>query len=258
MQTGQRSLGQRLVTALTRLLVTVVVLGLLGLVGYLVSERNARTYTLAVEGDRLVVMKGKMLPVGEELWQPGDPRLAETYAPVVLDGFRPDPQLLSERHTDRDELDRALFEVLLGIARPRVSSNNPASVEQGIAALHRAEKLTGITDEQRAALKKLEGDVALYQARQRLADARKALSDALSQLEVAAGGHGPGSHDAEELAKGVGVAARALEAALRGSPPSTEGPPPESSTQAVAPAPKGHAPNDVDAGDTRGGGDGPE
>ena len=46
---SDRSFGQRLWSGLMRLLSTAFILGLAGLVAYLASERNARTYSLAVE-----------------------------------------------------------------------------------------------------------------------------------------------------------------------------------------------------------------
>ncbi|HET6437834.1 MAG TPA: hypothetical protein VFG59_07225, partial [Anaeromyxobacter sp.] len=54
------------------LLAWLIILGLLAAVGYLVAERNARTWTLAPEEGRLVVSKGLLLPVGRSHFKTAD------------------------------------------------------------------------------------------------------------------------------------------------------------------------------------------
>ena len=51
-------------------------LRLLGAVGFLLSRLNARTFTLQQQDGKLLVMKGRMLPLGAEPYRPSDPALA--------------------------------------------------------------------------------------------------------------------------------------------------------------------------------------
>ena len=66
MSSTSDSLGRRAGRAFTRLVVTLVVLGLIGVVGLLLSQLNARTFTLQPQDGKLLVMKGRMLPVGSD------------------------------------------------------------------------------------------------------------------------------------------------------------------------------------------------
>jgi hypothetical protein len=52
--------------AFTRLVVTLLVFALLGAVGFLLAQLNARTFTLQQQDGKLLVMKGRMLPVGSD------------------------------------------------------------------------------------------------------------------------------------------------------------------------------------------------
>lgn len=201
--------------AVVRLLVVVVVLGLLGTVGFLLAQLNARTFTLEEQNGSLVVLKGRELPVGADPYKPPDPSLVEAYAPVPLDGMPVDPALLQQHFTERDELDRALFDVLEKLAAPRVASDDPSVLERGFFFLRRAEKLGGITPEQRSRLLKLKADVAFYQGRLKLDEARKLLAEGLSQLHVAADGQNKHSRSANQMLLAVEPPGKALEEALR-------------------------------------------
>src|SRR5262245_52013685 len=141
--TSARPFGRRVMTGLSRFLITLLVVGLLGLVGWLASERNARMYSLRTEADKLVVLKGRMLPMGSDPWTPGDAQLADAYAPIPLEGTQPEPTLMQVQFADRDELDRALFRVLESLARPRIKAPDEKSLEQGLYYLRRAQLLSG-------------------------------------------------------------------------------------------------------------------
>jgi hypothetical protein len=225
--------------AMIRLLVVVIVLGLLGAVGFLLSQLNARTFTVEEQNGSLVVMKGRELPIGSDPYHPPDTALAESYAPLPLDGMPPDPALLQQRFTDRDELDRALFEVLQKLALPRVATDDPAALERGFFYMQRAEKLGGITPDQRAQLQKLKADVAFYQARVKLDEARKRIGDALAELHVAADSQNRHSRNANQMLLAVEKPAKALEDALREAVNSLSAPPP---VPAEAPPPAPPAP----------------
>lgn len=244
---GQQGFGYRAKRTFTRLLVLTLILGLGGLVVFLLSQLNARTFTLALMDGQLVVMKGRSAPAGAMPYRPGDPRLADAYAPIAVEG-QDVTALVQRRFTERDELDRALFPLLEALARPRIASDEPARVEQGLYYLRRAERLSGITEEQRLTLQKLMTDVAYYQARQKLEDARRLVSDALTQLKLAAESASRHARSANQMLSTVSPAARDLEEALRravhtlSGPGSQEAPPPAPPAQSPPPAPTGGTP----------------
>lgn len=213
--TGTPTRKNRLVLGLVRFMVTLVVLGLMGLVGYLAAERNARTFTLEVQDDQLVVQKGRNLPVGADPWRPDDPSLAESYAPIPLYGNMPSQGFLEQSFHERDELDRALFDFIERLARPRVASDDPSEQERGVYYLRRAELLQGINRTQRETLQALKSQVAWYQAKLKLESAQQLVSDALVQLDLAMRARDANSQRARELASRLMGPAREMETALR-------------------------------------------
>lgn len=182
---SQPTFGARLFRALRNLFLLTLIVGLSAAAVYALSQVNARTYMLEVRGGQLVVLKGRMMPTGALPWSPTDPALIDAYAPVDLEGNTA-LAVNGAKFEDRDELDRALFQVLELLARPRLASDVPKELEKGLALVRRAEKLNGLTEAQRASLKKMQSDVAFFLARLRLEDARKQLEDALVQLKLAA------------------------------------------------------------------------
>lgn len=243
-QHSRQSFGRRATSAFTRLLITLLILGLVGAVGFLLSQLNARTFTVVLDNGQLVVMKGRMLPTGAAPYHPGDARLADAYAPVPLEG-RDVSSLLEEKFSDRDELDRALFPVLEALARPKVLADDPALLEKGLYYLRRAELLSGLTEEQRRSLESMKADVAFFQARQKLDQARKEVTEALAQLKLAAESHNRNTQRANQLLSSVGPAAQFLEKALRAAdvlfsaPENTTPTPPETPLPAPQASPMG-------------------
>lgn len=229
MQTTERPLGQRLLRGIGRLLATVFVLGLIGLVAYLASERNASAYSLKQEAGQLVVQKGRMLPTGSEPWTPTDSKLADAYAPIPLEGTTPSSTVLTQTFRDRDELDRALFGVLETLARPRVSSEDPKVVDRGLYYVRRMERLSGLTSEQRTTLERLQSEIAWHLARNKLDQARQLLSEALSQLEVASTGQTENARRANQLAAQIVAPTREFEDTLRKLLAGVPAPPPAKS-----------------------------
>jgi len=248
MSSTSDSLGRRAGRAFTRLVVTLLVLGLIGAVGFLLSQLNARTFTLQQQDGKLLVMKGRMLPLGSEPYRPTEPPLAAAYAPFDLLGGTA-AGLDGAKFDERDAMDRALFQLLEGLARPRLVSDDPAALSQGLVALARMQKLGGITDEQRKTLRSLESEVAFFQARTRLDQARRDIAEAVSQLRIAADSGTRHARAAHRMLAAVEPAAATLEEALRravytldadtadsASPAVTTGagPPPPGSTAADA------------------------
>ena len=214
MSSSSDSLGRRAGRAFTRLVVTLVGLGLRGAVGLLLSQLNARTFTLQQTDGKLVILKGRMLPVGADPYRPADPALAAAYAPIDLLGGSA-AGLENAKFDERDALDRALFGLLEGLARPRLVSDDAAVLSEGLMVLGRMQKLGGITDEQRRTLKGLESEVAFFQARTRLDQARREIAEAMTQLRIAADSGTRHARPAHRMLAAVEPAATALEEALR-------------------------------------------
>lgn len=208
------SLGARLWRALVRLTVTALLLGMAGAALFFWSQLNSRTYTLEVKEGKLWVLKGRMAPTGNEPWNPSDPALVDAYAPLELDGTPP-MGMVGQRFTDRDELDRALFSILEGLAKPRVLSDDSRMLERGVYLLRRADRLTGITDEQKHSLKAMKADVAFYTARTKLEDAQRQIEEALVQLRLAA--QNPNRHNraANQMITAIEPETKAMTEALR-------------------------------------------
>jgi hypothetical protein len=182
---NQPKFGTRLFRAFRNLVVLSLVVGAAGAAIYALSLLNSRTYSLEVRSGQLVVLKGRMMPTGAEPWYPSDPVLADTYAPIDLQGNTA-LAVVNKKYQERDELDRALFSVLQLLAAPRIASDVPKDLEQGLVYVRRAERLSGLSEDQRTSLKKMQVDLAFFLARVRLDDARRQLEEALAQLKLAA------------------------------------------------------------------------
>lgn len=213
-QQKRPGMARRATSAFTRLLVTLLILGLGGGVVFLLSQLNARTFSVEQQEGQLVVMKGRLLPMGTEPYKPGDGRLADAYAPLPVEG-RDVSGLVAQKFSERDELDRALFPVLETLARPKVLSDDPAVLEKGLYYLRRAELLSGLSAEQRRTLESLKADTAFFQARQRLEQARRDVTEALTQLKLAAESRNRNTQRANQMLGLVGPAAQSMEKALR-------------------------------------------
>jgi hypothetical protein len=158
----------------------IAILGLLVLVGWLASERNARTWFLVPADGRVVVMRGYMLPVGRGAFETSDPATAAAYAPIVPP---PGKALPPERAFDeRGLVDQAIYEVLSGWAREEIASGDPARLERGLGYLGRAEKLPGLSPSQREDLVALRAESGYQEAMRLLARATDELRDAADRL----------------------------------------------------------------------------
>jgi hypothetical protein len=211
---NQRTFGQRTKSALTRFLIFIIVVALAGAVLWLLSRLNARTFAVEVVDNQLVVMKGRPFPIGMEPYRPADAQQKEAYAPIPLEGTSIG-RLVEERFGDREELDRALFDVVARIASTRIASDDPQTLQLGLNFLRRAQKFSGLSEEQRATLKGMETDVAFYLARAKLDDARRSIAEAMAQLKIAAGAQNRHARSANQMMSEVQPKANALEEALR-------------------------------------------
>jgi len=212
----------------------VLILGLLALVLWLASERNARAWYLVPDEGRLVVMRGVLLPVGRHGFESPDPALAQAYAPLVAP---PGKTLPPERSfEERSLLDQALYELLAGWAREEIASAEPARLDRGLGYLGRAEKLPGLSPAQRDDLEGLRAESGYHEARRLVARAAEELRDAADRLRRASGSRSPRAPAAAALLRDVEPAVEAALGAARaaGEPPRT---PPVEAAPAVEPAP---------------------
>ncbi|ACL63505.1 conserved hypothetical protein [Anaeromyxobacter dehalogenans 2CP-1] len=230
------------------LLAWVAILGLAGVVAWLASERNARTWYLVPDEGRLVVMKGLMLPMGRQAFSTDDPALAAAYAPLVPPPGKPLP---AERaFEERSLLDQGLFDLLAGWAREEVATGDPARLERGLGYLGRAERLAGISPAQRDELGAIRAESGYHEARRLLERAAAELRDAAEKLRVTAGSRSSRAMDAQLLLKqlepAVDATLGAIRTAARSEPAAAEkgaGPPPAAGEPAPAAAPEpGQAP----------------
>jgi len=224
--TRGRSAGGRALLAWT------AILGLLALVGWLASERNARTWFLVPDQGRLVVMKGILLPFGRQEFKSADPSLAEVYAPLAPPPGKPLPE--ERAFGDQAQLDQALFDLLAAWAREDVASGEPARLERGLAHLRRAMQLRGISQGQRDELAALRAESGYFEARRLLEKARTELMDAAEKLRATAGSRSAHAMDAQLLLQEV---APAVDAALAASRASAAVRPRGAPASAPAPAP---------------------
>jgi hypothetical protein len=224
-------------------LLVVAVLALFAVVVYLLSERNARTYTLALEDGYLAVKKGVMAPMGRQTFKTADPALAQAYAPL-----KPPPGFkLAEERTfdDRGALDQALYEYLAKWTRDDLASEKPELVQRALSWLDRAEKLAGISGTQREDLRTLRAESGYYEARELLGKAADELRRARERLRVTAsssshhaGAAGEALHQIDSTTDEVYRAERALASSGGGQPAP---PQPQDGAPAAPPQPAADA-----------------
>ncbi|MBL8949797.1 MAG: IF-2 protein [Myxococcaceae bacterium] len=236
------SFGGKVARFFKRLLITTALLGLAAVSLFLLSQENARTYTVEVREGKLVVLKGRMMPMGADVWRP-PPELVDAYAPVDLKGTQP-YGVLKEKFTDRDELDRALFTVLEGLAKPRVGSDVPEELNDGLYYIRRADRLSGLSEEQKISLKTMKTDVAFYSARMKLEDAQRQIDEALVQLKFATESNNRHSKSAFAMLTAVEPQSKVMVETLRKAVNGLSAPanPPAGATPTPAPAPETAAP----------------
>lgn len=229
---------------------TLAVLLLLGLVLWLLSERNARHWSLVYEDGSLSVKKGILFPVGRQAFKTDDPALAQAYAPL-----KPPPSAkLDEERTfeDRAGLDQALYELLAKWAHDDIATQRPEMMERALGWINRADKLANISSGQRDDLKNLRAESGFFEARQLLDRGADALRQARERLRLTAGSTSTHAGDASEALRLVDpIVDEVYRAARVLAPPGAPRPAepvaaqPESPTQPQAPSPAGGA---ADAG----------
>ncbi len=215
----------------------VAILGLLALVVWLVSERNARTWYLVPDQGRLVVMRGMLAPLGRQTFKTADPALAEVYEPVVAPPGKTLPPEAS--FEERSFLDQALYDVISGWAREEIASGDPARLERGLGYVARAERLAGISAAQRQDLDQLRAESGFFESQRLLERATGELRDAAEKLRNTAASRSPHAGEARALLHDVEPALDAATTALRASPrrPAPEPAPAPTSAPVASPKP---------------------
>jgi hypothetical protein len=219
----------------------VAILLLLGIVLWLVSERNARTWYLVPDEGRLVVMKGVLLPIGRRAFETTEPALAQAYAPIVPPPGRPLPP--ERTFEERSLIDQAIFDLLSGWARDEIASADAARLDRGLAYLARAEKLPGLSQSQRDDLEGLRAESGYHEARRLVVKAAAELRDAVEKLRRAAGSRSPHAAEANGLLRDVEPALDAVLGAERtAGVREKSAAPPHATPAASPPGPEAGAP----------------
>jgi hypothetical protein len=154
-------------SAFNTVLVVLLILALLGAVGYLTSDINHRRYRLNVRAGSMWVERGLFLPVGFMAYEPDTPILKDAYAPITVPGT--ETVSITGPFDERLDVDRALFVLLSGWARTRIASQETLAQQQAVIFVKRLELLPGLTEDQRVELHALRAGVA-YQDGARLMD----------------------------------------------------------------------------------------
>ena len=95
----------------SRLILWLVIIARLAGVWWLASERNERHFRVAVQGNQLLIEKGRFFPIGTGPVAAGD----KMYAPVPLPaGAKPPGEM---EFADQNSLDRWLFDALSAWAK---------------------------------------------------------------------------------------------------------------------------------------------
>lgn len=204
-----------------RLLLTALFLALAGMILFLLSERHSRLFKLDLnEAGALVVLRGRTLPVGFTPWTPQDLQLAQTYAPFELDEAARAGLDLTHVYAERDALDRVLFDLHREAIEQRAGNADAQTLDEVVRLLRRAERLPGLSDEQKRLLRDLQIRTAYFEGRQRLEEASALLQKALSKLRLATEGEDGRYVAAAEslLLRMEGSAKQLMNAAAQGNP----------------------------------------
>lgn len=200
---------------LMRMLLGLMVLGLGASTLYLLAERNSRFYYLSQEGGSLVVSRGEWLPSGKRPYLPEDSRSAEIYAPIRLPADV--APIAEQRFSERQELDRALFELLADLASSRIHSERMETMQEGFALVERASLLPGISAEQSTRLRALRAELSFFEGRAHLQEAVVLLRQAREKLELATEASSARGEEAAVLLRRLAPATEILSRTLQRS-----------------------------------------
>src|SRR5919206_1993563 len=226
--------------------VSVVVLVLVGLVVWLLAERNSRKWYLVLDEGALYVKKGVLFPVGKTTFKTDDPGLAEAYAPIKPPAGA---KLDDERSfDDRAGLDQALYDLVSRWAHDEIATERPDAMQRGLDWIHRAELLPSLSTIQKKDLDALRAEAGFFEARQLVEKSAEALRQARERLRLTAGSSSTHAGDAsdalrridpivDELYRAGRVLAPALAQRQEAAPPAPAPPPQAQPAPPPQPAP---------------------
>ena len=177
-----------------------LVLALLAAVWWLASERNLRRFSWAPDGQFLVLSKGRFFPIGMARIAADDPQLGKVYGPIPL----PEGAKVSEQEfEDQTGLDRALFDLIVPLARAAVQKGDETSITRANQLVDRASFLPGLTADQHQQLSALRGDLSFTAARQELLQAAMLVGSARRKLQALEEGGGEHALEAGHMLRGL-------------------------------------------------------
>jgi hypothetical protein len=235
---------QRSGGGLKRFAVYVLVLGLLGAVLWLASERNQRHYSWTVENGKLVISKGRFFPTGQSPITAEDPQLGSVYGPI------PVPQgakVADQEFEDQTALDRALFDLVVPWARADVQKGDEPAMAEANSLADRVGALPGLTPDQFRALSGVRNELSYASARGELAQAAKLVLSARRKLEAVNQSGSEHALEAGPVVRELAGVQEALEQAVQGRAAnifgsrqaSSSAPPPPAQAQPSTPASPG-------------------
>ena len=228
--------------AFSKLILWLLVLGLLGAVWWLASERNLRRFAWRADDSVLVIAKGRFFPLGMANIAADDPQLGKVYGPIPI----PQGAKVSEQEfDDQTALDRALFDLVVPWARADAQKGEEKSVAEAGRLVERASALPGLTAEQHQQLAGLRGELSFTAARQELQQAAKLVLSARRKLQTVEEGGGEHALEAGPMLRELEGIQGLLEDASQSKPHPTASSPASNVRSAPAAKP---APATPDAG----------
>ena len=125
------------------LLFTILVIILLGIIVYLTSLLNARTYFLVFEKNKLKVEQGILFPAGRKTFTPSEQSMVLAYAPVdVPGGYTPARKI--KRCNGILELNTSLFDEILKMTEFLIKRGTEQDYKKALLLAERASRIPGI------------------------------------------------------------------------------------------------------------------
>ncbi len=173
-----------------RLVLWMLIVALLGAVGWLASERNERRFHATAQGSALVIERGRFFPTGSAPLPPTD----KVYSPFPIPSGEKPPA--DTEFENQNELDRWLFDLLSAWAR---NAGKRGDDRTAGSLVDRASALPGLTGAQVAELTSLRADLAWNDAQSDINTAAGLLDGARRKLEAVRAGNGAHAADASTL-----------------------------------------------------------
>jgi hypothetical protein len=173
-----------------RFILWLVIIGLLGVVFWLASERNEHRFRVSSQGNALVIERGRFFPTGSAPVPPTD----KVYGPLPVP---PGEKVPAEVEFDsQNSLDRFMFDLLSAWAR---NAGKRADTKSAAGLVDRASALPGLTGAQVAELNGLRADLSWDDAQGDLANAAGLVEAARRKLDAVRQGNGTHAADAAAL-----------------------------------------------------------